>query len=78
MVDDVLEVSCDLVDLTEVSLDELRRTTDRSVEASVHAVLLSVTDPAVRAARMSSSGSDCSGGLLPEWPERKTMPLITC
>lgn len=79
MADDVPEVNCDLVDLTDVYLDELRHTTDESVLASVRAALLSVTDSDGRAARMNSSGSnDCSGGLLPEESAPRRLPLITC
>lgn len=78
MTDDVPEVNCELVDLTGVNLDELRCTTDESVLASVRAVLLSVTDSDGRAARMSSSGTDCSGSLLPEEPAPRRLPLITC
>lgn len=77
--EDTPEVNCELVDLTGISLDELRHTADESVAASVRAVLLDVADPFSREARMSSSGSGCSGGSLPEQPdERKLLPLITC
>ncbi|MDX8048617.1 hypothetical protein SK571_04440 [Lentzea sp. BCCO 10_0798] len=75
------EVNCALVDLTGISLDELRHTTDESVAASVRAMLLDVADPGARAARMSDSGgqNDCSGAQVPErWDERKLVPLITC
>lgn len=79
---DVPEVNCELVDLTRISLDELRHTTDESVMASVRSVLLSVADPNSRAARMSdstSNSSDCSGSRLPERQnERRLVPLITC
>ena len=76
---DAPEVSCELVDLTGISLDELRLTTDESVAASVRTVLHEVSDPVQRTARMSSSGTDCSGSLLPErHDEREPLPLITC
>ncbi len=76
---DAPEVDCELVDLTGISLDELRHTTDESVAASVRAVLRDVSDPVHRAARMSTSGDDCSGGFLPERQgERRQVPLITC
>ncbi|MCX2952754.1 hypothetical protein [Lentzea sp. NEAU-D7] len=75
------EVNCALVDLTGISLDELRHTTDESVAASVRAVLLDVADPGARAARMSNSADEdkCDGGLLPERrTDRELVPLIKC
>jgi hypothetical protein len=78
-VEDAPEVNCELVDLTGISLDELRHTTDESVAASVRTMLLDVSDPVHRTARMNSSGSDCSGSLLPErLDEGIPVPLITC
>lgn len=78
--EDTPEVNCELVDLTGISLDELRHTTDESVAASVRAVLVGLADPTSRNARMNNqSPSDCPGGLLPEREdERRVAPLITC
>ncbi|ANZ34752.1 hypothetical protein BBK82_00315 [Lentzea guizhouensis] len=72
-------MNCELVDLTGISLDDLRHTTDESVAASVRTVLRDVSDPLHRTARMNSSGSDCSGSVLPDRvDERGPVPLITC
>lgn len=77
--EDTPEVNCELVDLTGISLDELRHTADESVAASVRAVLLDVADPFSREARMNNQGDDCPGGLLPaREDERRMAPLITC
>lgn len=77
--EDAPEVNCELVDLTGISLDELRHTADESVVAAVCMMLHGVADPVSRTARMSSSGDNCSGGFLPERPdERRLVPLITC
>ena len=78
--EDAPEVNCELVDLTRISLDELRHTTDEAVMASVRTVLLDVADPVSRAERMNQSGqNDCAGGQLPEQQdERRLLPLITC
>jgi hypothetical protein len=75
-------MSCELVDLTGISLDELRHTGDEAVAASVCTMLRDVSDPIQRNARMttvSSSDSNCSGGFLPErHEEQEPLPLITC
>ncbi|MDX8141296.1 hypothetical protein SK854_04175 [Lentzea sp. BCCO 10_0061] len=80
--EDAPEVNCELVDLTGISLDELRYTTDDAVAASVRTVLLNVADPGSRAARMLDSGNNsgnCSGSRLPNrQDERRLLPLITC
>jgi len=79
---DAPEVSCELVDLTGISLDELRHTGDESVAASVCTMLRDVSDPIQRNARMSNvsdTDSTCSGSSLPErHDEREPLPLITC
>ncbi|MGZ3147126.1 hypothetical protein ACVDFE_35050 [Lentzea chajnantorensis] len=72
-------MSCELVDLTGISLDELRHTTDESVTASVRTVLREASDPVHRMSRMSNKDDDCSGSFLPErHDEREPLPLITC
>lgn len=77
--EDTPEVNCELVDLTRISLDELRHTTDESVVSSVRTVLLDAADPVHRQARMNSSGqSDCPGSSLPEKQADRMVPLITC
>ncbi len=76
---DAPEMSCELVDLTGISLDELRHTGDEAVAASVFTMLRDASDPSQRNARMSNKDSDCSGSSLPErHDERPPLPLITC
>lgn len=78
---DAPEMSCELVDLTGISLDELRYTGDESVAASVRTMLRDVSDPIQRNARMTtvSPDSKCDGSFLPErHEEQEPLPLITC
>lgn len=79
MAEDAPEVDCELVDLTEVSLANLRTAEDTLLARSVQRVLSEASDPATRSARMNNAGNDCAGSHLPELPDvAAEVPLITC